>query len=25
MIEVFGNAEVIKKEKGYYIIKSIKE
>ncbi len=25
MIEVFGNAEVIKKEIGYYIIKSIKE
>ncbi|MBF8807184.1 MAG: class I SAM-dependent methyltransferase [Enterococcus lacertideformus] len=25
MVEIFGNAEIIKKEKGYYIIKSVKE
>jgi len=25
MVEVFGNAEIVAKEKGYYIIKSVKE
>jgi 16S rRNA (guanine1207-N2)-methyltransferase len=25
MVEVFGNAEIVAKEKGYYVIKSVKE